>query len=84
MQLLHINYKGKKPRAILLLLLQYGDNYIIGLDSSKISEADRVKIRVAKAVSVDWLKKNCPNSYRKAFRKLHKNKSKIVEIHEIR
>jgi hypothetical protein len=83
MQLLQISYKGKKPRTILLLLLSMDDTYITGLDVTKISDIDRKMVLAAKSVSIEWLKKNCPVSYRNAYRKLYVRKSKIIDKHEI-
>jgi hypothetical protein len=83
MQMLQIHYKGKRPRTILLLLLSMNDDYITGLEAQKVTDSDRTVILESKTVSVDWLKKHCPVSYQKAYRKLHTNKSRILDTHEI-
>lgn len=83
MQLLHIFHKGKNPRPMLLLLLAKDDDNIIGLDCQSVTDADRKAMLSSSTISIDWIRQNCPTSYRAAFRRLHTRNCNILETHEV-
>jgi hypothetical protein len=84
MQLYHIIYQGAKQKPILLLKLKAVDGYLHGLDSSKMTDSDKEKIRRKGYADIVWIKKYCRSSYDNAYRKLRIDKCKIIDTYEMK
>jgi len=90
MRLLWIRYISKQQSryALFLVIGDEGGN-LITLKSKSMAPGDIIKVRTAmkhlESVTVsqrtEWIKKYCPESYRKAFRKLPAGKYKIISQH---
>lgn len=82
-------YYVEKP--ILLLLISESDDYFVGFRSNLLSKSDinlvRKNVDLLDNLKSDelykWFKKNIPSSI-KAFRKLLKNKCKIIRVENVR
>jgi hypothetical protein len=84
MDLLWLLYKGKKStRYLLFLSLGSRSGKLVGLDTSKVSDAARKKIMDSKefnSLSLDskvrWLQRYCPEVMKTAYRELREGSIK--------
>jgi hypothetical protein len=82
-------YTLHEQKNILLIYLGESDGYVIGLDSQQVPTAEKLLIREFMKFNSDpkavmlFVKKRCPTSYSKAYRKIKSANLKLVKTYEI-
>jgi len=89
MELLWLYYIGlKSSRYILFLELGRRAGKICGLDADKVSQAERRKIvhgisGLSLEAAIRWIRTNCNNAYRQAYKELVEERVEIKSRHKI-
>jgi hypothetical protein len=92
MILSQIIYKSNnKNKPLLILILGKENDFIVCLNDKNINEQDTnlIKKNIQKLSKytlhnkIRWIKENTPNTYKKAFRKLHQKNIKIIKSYSL-
>jgi hypothetical protein len=89
MELLWLYYTGlKSSRYVLFLELGVRDGKMCGLDADKIKDSEKKKIingvdGLSLGSAIRWIRANCPQVFRSAYRELVIERVRIESRHKI-
>ena len=87
MDILHVHYSGKQPRALYLLYLGSQNDKLVGIDITKFSDNEK-KMTLSHIDDLDslpidklilWFKTHCPTAYKTGLKQIYKTNVKIID-----